>query len=168
MSHGISRCRKRYNFFFSFDRCRTADWKRSCCVAVSAARVHPDRIVSRRRSRGGIRQQWQSASEQWGSQRNRSEQGPKRGHSRGTKGNGHSEIQVRFLHFPSTFFIFPLDWTNFLLCFFRLVVESRAFYRVFGKWTWKSKNLFLFSTCLHFGFRYRICLDGSIKSIEKF
>lgn len=77
-------------------------------VAVSAARVHSDRIVSRRRRRGGIRQQRQSASEQRSSQRNRSEQGPKRGHSRGTEGNGHPEIQVRFyaadLFHPSSSF----------------------------------------------------------------
>lgn len=101
--------------FFLFDWCRTADWKRSCYVAVSATWVHPDRIISRRRSRSGIRQQWQSASEQRGSQRNRSEQGSKRGHSRGTEGNGHSEIQVCFLYFllfrlfPRTFYFVFLD-----------------------------------------------------------
>jgi len=88
-------------------------------LAVSAARVHPDRIVSRRWSRGGIRQQWQSTSEQRGSQRNRSKQGPKRSHSRGTKGNGHPEIQVRFLHFHQPFSSFPSDelFTSFFMDF---------------------------------------------------
>jgi len=112
----ILQCRKLVTYICSFFiRYRTSDWKRSRCVAVSAARVHPDRIVSRRRSRGGIRQQWQSASEQRGSQRNRSEQGPKWSHSRRTKGNGHSEIQVRFLHFDLFRFVFPLTRTFYFV-----------------------------------------------------
>lgn len=125
MRHRISRrgsqARRRFSFFFFFPFCfsccfffpplfvsfdssfsihsrarRPLIESAPSPLAVSAARVHPDRIVSRRRRRGGVRQQRQSAGEQRGAQRNRSEQGPERGHSRGTEGNGHPEIQVRF------------------------------------------------------------------------
>lgn len=100
-----------FSSFFFYSTSRRPVIESVSVVAVSAARVHPDRIVSRRRRRGGIRQQRQSASEQRGSQRNRSEQGPKRGHSRGTEGNGHPEIQVHLyatvadlFHPPPNFF----------------------------------------------------------------
>lgn len=66
-----------------------------CLWRVTVTRVHVDGNVSRGRRRGGIRQQRQSGCEQSDSQRDRSEQGPERGHRRGTEGNGHSEIQVR-------------------------------------------------------------------------
>lgn len=84
------------SFLFLFDWCAGETLIESvlAVAAVSAARVYPDGIVSRRRRRGRIRQQRQSPSEQRGSQRNRSEQGSKRGHSRRTKGNGHPKIQV--------------------------------------------------------------------------
>lgn len=71
---------------------------------VTVARVHADGNVSRRRRRGGVRQQRQSTSEQCDPQGDRSEQGPERGDSRRTEGNGHSTIQVRFSHLSNAFY----------------------------------------------------------------
>lgn len=126
--------------------------------AVSAARVHPDRIVSRRRRRSGIRQQRQSPSEQRDSQRNRSEQRPKRGHSRGTKGNGYPEIQVRIsiYYHRRSFLGFPSQTFYFVFLRFNGSTKSRFAAYIFDNRTVKSKNC-QFSPFL------RICVFKSVR-----
>lgn len=113
------------SFLFLFDWCAGETLIESvlAVAAVSAARVYPDRIVSRRRHRGRIRQQRQSPSEQRGSQRNRSEQGSKRGHSWRTKGNGHPKIQVHI----STYY-HGLFSTSFVKFYILRINGSRKLY----------------------------------------
>lgn len=83
--------------------------------------------------------------------------------------------RYRYVFSTPTFFIlfFLLPGRTFYFVFCELpAIKSRAFYRVFGKWTSKSKNypFLLCFTCPHFEFRYQIDsnLNGLIKSVEKY